>query len=112
MARQLAAVIDNGTGYTKMGYFLAAGQLTVLPGSQGTTRPPSSFLQLLLHANLQAVPQTGLLLHRSPRSWRPAPDHLPVGISLTNEAPMTWTFSLVTRLFRQMQARDMESITP
>jgi hypothetical protein len=30
MARQLAAVIDNGTGYTKMGYVPLA--LLLLPG--------------------------------------------------------------------------------
>jgi hypothetical protein len=40
MSRQLAAVIDNGTGYTKMGYVHGAlSWLTLRSDLLGTTRP-------------------------------------------------------------------------
>jgi len=53
MARQIAAVIDNGTGYTKMGYEFNAFSfslgiswlISVKPDLQGMIRPRLSFPQ-------------------------------------------------------------------
>jgi hypothetical protein len=119
MARQLAAVIDNGTGYTKMGYhhhhhpppppaiqslpFLADVCVLAL---RATTRPPLSSPPQSQPARPPAPPPTVPPRRQSPPSSQVAPVAPPPDTWRPSAAPRTWISLLEMRLFRRMLGRD------
>src|SRR6202035_3638308 len=105
MSRQLAAVIDNGTGYTKMGcaFFNLVISLANISKTdlQAMTRHPLCFQQPLPHVSPPEEHQIGLHPLRNHLSLLQGVD-LVGPILLRNEAQKTWISLLEMKLYKQM----------